>query len=55
MIMKYANALLARLGLHAKADAPDAFDQRLRRIEAREAKRDVQQSLFRNLSTPQAA
>jgi hypothetical protein len=53
--MKYANALLARLGLTAKDDAPDAFDLRLARIEAREAKRAGQQSLFRNQSTPQAA
>lgn len=53
--MKYANALLARLGLHAKDDAPDAFDQRLRRIEAREAKCNAQKSLFKNQPTHQAA
>ena len=53
--MKYANALLARLGLTTKDDATDAFDLRLRRIEAREARRDVQQSLFRNQQTRQAA
>ena len=53
--MKYANALLARLGLSASSDkAPDAFDTRLRRIEAREAKRAVQQAIFKNLSTRQA-
>ena len=53
--MKYANALLARLGLITKDDATDAFDLRLRRIEAREARRAVQQSLFRNQQTRQAA
>lgn len=54
-IMKYANALLARLGLHAKADAPDAFDLRLARIERREAKCNAQKSLFRNQQTRRAA
>lgn len=53
--MKFANALLARLGLGAKNDAADAFDLRLRKIEQREAKHAVQQSLFKNLSTQQAA
>lgn len=53
--MKYANALLARLGLHAKADAPDAFDLRLARIERREAKCNAQKSLFRNQQTRRAA
>lgn len=53
--MKYANALLARLGLNAKNDAADAFDLRLRRIEAREAKCNARQSLFRNQQTRQAA
>lgn len=52
--MKYANALLARLGLTANDDAPDAFDLRLRRIEAREAKCNAQQSLFRIQQTPRA-
>ena len=54
-IMKYANALLARLGLVAKADASDAFEARLRKLEQREAKRAGRQSLFRNQSTQQAA
>lgn len=54
-IMKYANALLARLGLIAKAEPCDAFDLRLRKLEMREAKRAGQQSLFRNQSTQQAA
>lgn len=55
-MMKYANALLARLGLHANDDkATDAFDLRLRRIEAREAKRAVRQVVFKSRSTPQAA
>lgn len=53
--MKYANALLARLGLNTKDDTPDAFDLRLRRIEAREAHRTVQQAVFKNLSTRRAA
>ena len=53
--MKYANALLARLGLVAKADASDAFEARLRKLEQREAKRAGRQSLFRNQSTQQAA
>ena len=53
--MKFATALLARLGLTAKDDAPDAFELRLRRIEQREAKRAVQQSLFRNRQTLRAA
>jgi hypothetical protein len=54
--MKYANALLARLGLMEKAaKAPDAFDLRLRRIEAREAKYAAQQTLFKNQRTLQAA
>ena len=53
--MKYANALLARLGLVAKAEACDAFDLRLRKIEQREAKRAGQQSLFKNQSIRQAA
>lgn len=54
--MKYANALLARLGFNASNDkATDAFDLRLRRIEAREAKRAVQRAVFKNLSTRQAA
>ena len=53
--MKYANALLARLGLTAKAEAPDAFDLRLRKLQQREARRAVQQGLFRNQSTQQAA
>ena len=51
--MKYANALLARLGLVAKADASDAFEARLRKLEQREAKRAGRQSLFRNQSTQQ--
>lgn len=53
--MKYANALLARLGLTAKADTCDAFELRLRKIEQREAKRAVQQSLFRNQQTLRVA
>jgi hypothetical protein len=54
--MKYANALLARLGLTEKAaKAPDAFDLRLRRIEAREAKYAAQQALFKNQRTLLAA
>ena len=53
--MKYANALLARLGLKTKDNAADAFDLRLRKIEHREAKRAVKQSLFRNQQTRQAA
>ena len=55
MKMKYANALLARLGMTAKNDAPDAFDLRLRRIEAREAKCQAQKMLFRNRQTRLAA
>ena len=55
MIMKYANALLARLGLNAKDDSIDAFDARLRRIEQREAKCNARQSLFKNQQTRQAA
>lgn len=54
--MKYANALLARLGLPNKDKiALDAFDRRLARIEQREAKRTAQKSLFKNQSSPQAA
>jgi hypothetical protein len=54
--MKYANALLARLGLVAKAEkAPDAFDLRLRRIEAREAKYAAQQASVKNQRTLLAA
>ena len=53
--MKYANALLARLGLVAKAEPCDAFVARLRKIEQREAKRAGRQSLFRNQLTHQAA
>jgi hypothetical protein len=54
--MKYANALLACLGLAAKAEkAPDAFDLRLRRIEAREAKYAAQQTPFKNQRTLLAA
>jgi hypothetical protein len=54
--MKYANALLARLGLAAKAEkAPDAFDLRLRRIEAREAKHAARQTSVKNQRTLQAA
>lgn len=55
MIMKYATALLARLGLTAKAEPCDAFVVRLRKLEMREAKRAGRQSLFRNQSTHQAA
>ena len=54
-IMKYATALLARLGLVAKAEPCDAFVARLRKIEQREAKRAGRQSLFRNQLTHQAA
>ena len=54
-IMKYANALLARLGLTAKDAAEDAFDLRLARIEQREAKCNARQNLFRNQQTRQAA
>lgn len=55
-IMKYANVLLARLGLNSKTEAvPDAFDLRLRKIEQREAAYAAQQSLFKNQSTHQAA
>lgn len=53
--MKYANALLARLGLNSKDDEADAFELRLRRIEAREAKCSARQSLFKNQQTHQAA
>lgn len=53
--MKYANTLLARLGLTAKPSDKDRFDLRLRRIEQREAKSRVKQALFKNRSTPQAA
>ncbi len=54
--MKYANALLAHLGLTEKAEkAPDAFDLRLRRIEAREAKYAAQKALFKNQRTLLAA
>ena len=53
--MKYANALLARLGLNMKEDAPDAFEVRLRRIEQREAKCSAQKSLFRIQPTRQVA
>ena len=53
--MKYVTALLARLGLTAKDDAPDAFDLRLRKIEQREAAYAARQNLFRNQSTHQAA
>ena len=54
-IMKFANALLARLGLTPKVDAPDAFDLRLRKIERREAAYAAQQRLFKNQSSQQAA
>ena len=53
--MKYANALLARLGLTAKAEPTDAFEMRLRKLEQREARRAGKQSLFRNQSSHQAA
>ncbi len=54
--MKYANALLARIGFHANDEkAPDAFDLRLARIEQREAKHAVQQAVFKNQSIRQAA
>ncbi len=53
--MKYAHALFARLGLQGKADASDAFDLRLRKIEQREAKRCGQQSLFKNSQPHRAA
>ena len=54
--MKYANALLARIGLQASDDkSPDAFDLRLARIERREAAYAVQQAVFKNQSTHQAA
>ncbi len=53
--MKFATALLARLGLAAKdTKAPDAFDLRLRRIEQREAKHQAHQALFRNQRSLQA-
>jgi hypothetical protein len=55
MMMKYAHALFARLGLHEKADASDAFDLRLRKIEQREATRCGQQSLFKNSQSRRAA
>jgi hypothetical protein len=55
-IMKYANALLAKIGFHTSDDkAPDAFDLRLARIERREATHAVQQAVFKNQSTHQAA
>ena len=53
--MKYANALLARLGMAAKNNTPDAFDLRLRRIEAREAKCRAQKVLFKSQQSLQAA
>lgn len=53
--MKYANALLACLGLNTKDAEPDAFDLRLARIEKREAKNAVQKSLFKNQLIRQAA
>jgi len=53
--MKYARALLLRLGIAKKGDAPDVFVLRLARIEQREARRAGQQSLFRNRQTLRAA
>ena len=53
--MKFANTLLARLGLTPKVNAPDAFDLRLRKIERREAAYAAQQRLFKNQSSQQAA
>lgn len=55
-MMKYANALLARLGYSAKAGPKaDAFDLRLARIERREAMYAARKSLFRNQQTLRAA
>ena len=53
--MKYAHALLQRLGFTAKDDVTDAFDARLARIEKREAKCNGGTDPFRNQSKPQAA
>ena len=53
--MQYGKILLAKFGLFAskpKSDIPDPFALRLDRINMRESRRRVRQSLFRGFHQP---